>query len=50
MTIKKVHFFIKFSGSQTFFEKLLAPFSLKISTFVQGIIGPIGAFWGSITG
>jgi hypothetical protein len=28
------HFFIKFSGSQTFFEKLLPPFSPKISTFV----------------
>jgi hypothetical protein len=27
-------FYIKFSGSQTFFEKLLAPFSRKISTFL----------------
>jgi hypothetical protein len=33
---KKVYydFFIKFSVSQTFFEKLLVPFSRKISTFV----------------
>jgi hypothetical protein len=28
------HFLIKFSGSQTFFDKLLASFSQKISTFM----------------
>jgi hypothetical protein len=50
MTTKKVYydffpqFFIKFSGSQTFF---LAPFSRKISTFVlYCIIGSIVTFCG----
>jgi hypothetical protein len=31
------HFYIKFSGPQTFFEKFVAPFFRKISTFIQGV-------------
>jgi hypothetical protein len=44
-----IHFFIKFSGSQTFLEKPLAPFSRKISTFVYGTIGSIVAYCGVCT-
>jgi hypothetical protein len=50
MTTKKstvvflIYFFIKFSGSQTFFEKRLDRFSRKISTFA--IIGSIVTYCG----